>query len=1039
MICSNKQQYELCLREYKNFAAYAWDLVDTYKSGSEAIGVKKNLKKAIDILKYWEKNKNIMMNNYFINYLQAELYKELGKEKISDEYYKTYYLYEIKLNDMMQTKNLAEIYRNLFLLDFKYAINQKNGKIADKKLLSSMLNYFDLFICNVEKTNDLYFEKNFRNKLIEFFKDGEYKKMFFIHILEEHYRYYNSKDSIELIKKFEKEDFEVYLKILNNSNFLNLKEFTKNLKIYYDFHFSNCDEKVKLDYANAISLDKNFFVKDSSIAVDIYKDCYNNGSKKAIKLLLDLYDRNKKYKDAHKFLEGHIKKHPTDKKIKLLLADFYIKDSYTNKAVFNINLFKKALKIYETNNELLSDEQSNLVSTVYAEGICVEVDLEKAKLYSKSERTMQLVEKQEIKAFNNLKFKDKSFTLLIKDLMEGFESLNGEKLDRLFNIIDDGYIVFKDEKLMFKLANFMERNNIPEGLYDLYYCYVFGLGVKADMETARKYQLRLLEMENKYGYYANSLEYATNIKDAKKALEFLNKAVKEDYYPALLTLANSYYEGKLVEEDKEKAYKLYKKLYELGYLDKLKTFAVMYKSGKYDDYDDEKYYEILKTIADNTNNPTVCYLLYEHNLNINKLSQKEAINYLVRAAENGNNDAIKKLIIDNRNTNEKEYYKWVLKGHEINSEYANIELADLYYFGNDKLKVSVDEKKAFELYKNNSKGNNYVNLMLGRCYYNGHGTKVNYKKAFEFLTDSYNKGLKNSAIYLANCYRFGNGVEVDYKKAYSLYKEASTLGPYYLVEYANCYVNGLGDYLPCDLDKAITLYKKAIKESERPYFYHKLGIAYAKKFDFKNAIDCFEKIIKLDNKNIDAYRNLGIVYKHSNNLDRDYNKSLEYFKKALELGDSKSNLNIAEIYIYNNYGFNDIKSAEPYLLKAYEEKVEGADVLLAYMYERKKDEKKAYEIIKDVEEDSVLKDCVLGNLYYSGKFLRADYNKAFMHYQKAYEVDKEDPYIWFRLGRCYYFGHGVERDTNRAYDFISLAKNKDFIDAIQFYDEYFNK
>ena len=1039
MICRNKQQFELCLREYKNIASFAWDLMDTYKNGSEVIGVKKNLKKALDVLKYWEKNKNYVTNNYLVNHLQADLYKELGKEKTADEYYKTYYLNEIKLNDMLHTKNLAEIYRNLFLLDFKYAINQKNGKIADKKLLTSMFNFLNLYFENIKNTSDLYIERNIKKKLIDFFKDGEFKNVFFIHILGEHYRYYISKESIELIKQFKKEDFENYLKILNESGFTSLKEFRKNLKIYYDFHFSNGDEKVKLDYANAIAQDKNFFVKDSNIAVDIYKECYNNGSKKAMKLLLDLYDSNKKYIEAHKFLEEHVKKHLTDKKAKLLLADFYIKDSYKNKGVFNKNLFKKALKIYEANYEILNEEQYNLVSEVYAEGICVEVDLEKAKLYSKSSRTAQLIEKQEIKEFKNLKLKDNSFALLIKDLMEGFESLNGEKLDRLFMIINNGYIVYKDEILMFKLASFMERNNIPEGLYDINYCYVFGLGVKADIEIAKNYRQRLLEMDNKYGYYANYLECITSTKDDKKALEFLNKAVEEEYHPAILALANSYYDGKLVEEDKEKAYKLYKKLYELGYFDKIQIFASMYKSGNYDEYNDEKYYDILKTIADYTNNPTVCYLLYEHNLIINKLSQKEAINYLVRAAENNNNDAIKKLIINNRDTNKNEYYKWVLKGHEINNEYANIELADLYYFGDDKLKVSVDEKKAFDLYKNNRKGNSYVNLMLGRCFYYGHGTKVNYKKAFELLTDSYNKGLKSSATYLANCYRFGNGVEVDYKTAYSLYKEASTVGPYNLVEYASCYANGLGDYLPCDLDKAITLYKKAIKESERPYFYHKLGIAYVKKLDFKNAIDCFEKIIKLDKKNIDAYRNLAIVYKNSNNLDRDYHKSLEYYKKALELGDTKANLNIAEIYIYNNYGFSDMDAAEPYLLKAYEEKVKGADVLLAYMYERKKDEKKAYEIIKDVEEDSSLKDCVLGNLYYSGKFLRANYEKAFMHYQKAYEVDKEDPYIWFRLGRCYYFGHGVERDTNRAYDFISLAKNKDFSDAVQFYDEYFKK
>ena len=59
------------------------------------------------------------------------------------------------------------------------------------------------------------------------------------------------------------------------------------------------------------------------------------------------------------------------------------------------------------------------------------------------------------------------------------------------------------------------------------------------------------------------------------------------------------------------------------------------------------------------------------------------------------------------------------------------------------------------------------------------------------------------------------------------------------------------------------------------------------------------------------------------------------------------------------------------------------------------------------------------------------------YYQKAYNKDKDDPYIWFRLGKCYYFGHGVERDKNRAYDFIKMSIEKGFTDAQNFYNEYF--
>ena len=84
-----------------------------------------------------------------------------------------------------------------------------------------------------------------------------------------------------------------------------------------------------------------------------------------------------------------------------------------------------------------------------------------------------------------------------------------------------------------------------------------------------------------------------------------------------------------------------------------------------------------------------------------------------------------------------------------------------------------------------------------------------------------------------------------------------------------------------------------------------------------------------------------------------------------------------------------------------------------------------------------MKYSVLGNLYYSGKFLSRDYIKAFENYNKSYEFFKENPYIWYRLGRCYYFGNGVERDINRAFDFMSQAAQDDFDEAKDFIETYF--
>ena len=94
--------------------------------------------------------------------------------------------------------------------------------------------------------------------------------------------------------------------------------------------------------------------------------------------------------------------------------------------------------------------------------------------------------------------------------------------------------------------------------------------------------------------------------------------------------------------------------------------------------------------------------------------------------------------------------------------------------------------------------------------------------------------------------------------------------------------------------------------------------------------------------------------------------------------------------------------AKPYLDKAVAAKVKGAEVLLAYSYQHHfNDEKEAYRLIKDSKNESSLSYCVLGELFYSGKFLNRDYKKA--------------------------------------YEFINLVRNDCFNNAKKFYEEYIAK
>ena len=56
----------------------------------------------------------------------------------------------------------------------------------------------------------------------------------------------------------------------------------------------------------------------------------------------------------------------------------------------------------------------------------------------------------------------------------------------------------------------------------------------------------------------------------------------------------------------------------------------------------------------------------------------------------------------------------------------------------------------------------------------------------------------------------------------------------------------------------------------------------------------------------------------------------------------------------------------------------------------------------------------LGNLYYHGKYIVQDYNRAVMWYRTA--CQKRHPFGFYCLGNCYYYGNGVIQNFAKAFD-----------------------
>ena len=69
-------------------------------------------------------------------------------------------------------------------------------------------------------------------------------------------------------------------------------------------------------------------------------------------------------------------------------------------------------------------------------------------------------------------------------------------------------------------------------------------------------------------------------------------------------------------------------------------------------------------------------------------------------------------------------------------------------------------------------------------------------------------------------------------------------------------------------------------QKEKAQYYYNLGVAYAKAKLYDEAIGAYEKSLKIEDNNVDAHYNVGLLY---DNLQQDPEKAIFNFQKYLEL------------------------------------------------------------------------------------------------------------------------------------------------------------
>jgi hypothetical protein len=165
------------------------------------------------------------------------------------------------------------------------------------------------------------------------------------------------------------------------------------------------------------------------------------------------------------------------------------------------------------------------------------------------------------------------------------------------------------------------------------------------------------------------------------------------------------------------------------------------------------------------------------------------------------------------NINQQKASESYLKAMELKNNVAQLELAEMYIYGNG---VDKNCNKAFELTKELAENGipNAINK-LGFCYENGIGTNINLEKAFEFYQKATDLGNSNGVNNLAYCYYNGAGTDVNKQKGFDLYKKAANMNND-LAQYNLALTYETGNAIEKNMEQAIFWYKKS---AEQGYLY----------------------------------------------------------------------------------------------------------------------------------------------------------------------------------------------------------------------------
>ena len=328
-----------------------------------------------------------------------------------------------------------------------------------------------------------------------------------------------------------------------------------------------------------------------------------------------------------------------------------------------------------------------------------------------------------------------------------------------------------------------------------------------------------------------------------------------------------------------------------------------------------------------------------------------------------------------------------------------LENGENYYFGRG---VKKDTKKAYKYFLDAAKyKDEYAETYLGLFYDKGIAVQKNYEIAYQWYYKAAIKGNAFAQYSLGILYSEGNGVIKDYNKAFIWFQKSAEndyVGAYY--QLGRAYYNGLG--VDKDEENAFKWHKKAA-ENNLPASQYALSLMY------KNGEGCEENLVSAyywveraaENDYEDAYYVVGRSYLEGICVEVNYKKAFHYLSKGYLALDTNCIESLAEMYLKGLNVKKDVYTA----LELYNRALEFGDRSIYFkvgkVYEDEGLINQAISIYNQGHEEGNLK-CTqrLGIMYYNGEGVEKDLEKAIEYMEIA--AAKKEPHAMYVLAVAYY-------------------------------------